>query len=348
MSLSPFIFQYRSLESPSEIRVVSLRRGSGTDLIECVLLHTEIHDQPYQALSYEWGLPSDDDPIILMDSFPVRIRTNLHEALKMIRLPDGDVWMWIDALCINQEDPQERGHQVSMMDGIYSSAEIVIVWLGEARDGSDFAMETFAKPSKLPQLIKKRSFQESQRQALVSLAYRSYWSRVWVLQEIYLARSFVVRCGCKCISDADLNTALVTFHQDDGQDYCIQIAKSTLEQHRLAKLFQEKNVFEFNSLGRWLRVCMVRNLQSSQPHDLIYALLGIAHDCPKGTIVPDYDKPLLDVYREVAHFWSRSADCIKLQSQKSRTDFLHNLAIKLGLDYDNDMKRFISDLVAMY
>lgn len=342
MSLTPVLFPYRPLATPTEIRLVSLRRGSSTDLVECVLLHTEIQEQPYQALSYEWGLPSDDDPIILMDGVPVRIRTNLHEALRVIRLPDEDVWMWIDFLCINQQDNPERSHQVDGMDKIFSGAERVIVWLGPAKEKSDFAMRRFRETRTLQRLLGQDSFTEAERAALVALAQRSYWSRVWVLQEIYLSRCFLVRCGTKYITDTKLHDALVVFCQHDGQDYCGEIARSTLNQHRLSKQFQRSNAAYFNTLGRWLQVCVRRDLQSSQPRDLIYALLGISHDCPKGTITPDYDKPLLEVYREVAGYWFRSMK----GDADEKTSSLRMLAAKLGLDDNEDLARLIADIVS--
>jgi hypothetical protein len=349
MSLGPFPFQYRPLRSPTEIRIVNLRRGSGADPVECVLLHKELHERPYQALSYEWGLPSDDDPIITVDGFPARVRTNLHEALMSVRLPAEDVYMWIDALCINQRDPHERGHQVNMMDKIYSGAENVIVWLGQAKDDSDFAMETFAEKEKLLQFIEKNIFQMSECQALIALSHRSYWSRVWVLQEIYLARAYVVRCGCKSISDTNLRDALAIFSRYEGAyDYCKEICKSTLNQHRMAKQFQ-KHAPQFNTLGRWLRVCITRDLQSSQPRDLIYALLGISYDCKNGAIAPNYDKPLLVVYLEVVRFWLQSADFKKkLTTRRDTKIFLYKLAIKLGLDDNEDLGRLISESIAVY
>ncbi|KAF1979891.1 hypothetical protein BU23DRAFT_383036, partial [Bimuria novae-zelandiae CBS 107.79] len=99
--------------------------------------------QPYEALSYEWGLPASNDAFIEINGSLVQVRRNLRDALVHIRLEDTERHIWIDALSINQRDVQERNSKVQMMKDIYQHAEKVVVWLGVARDGSDDVMTQF-------------------------------------------------------------------------------------------------------------------------------------------------------------------------------------------------------------
>jgi hypothetical protein len=66
---------------------------------------------------------------------------NLYAALKRLRHERYSMLLWVDAICIDQSNIEERNHQVKLMDLIYKNAKIVFMWLGEEADGSDLAME---------------------------------------------------------------------------------------------------------------------------------------------------------------------------------------------------------------
>ena len=133
-----------------EIRCVILLPGSGDDPIQCDLVYTNIDKEsdtriPYLALSYCWGDIEDPVEILLHSpsltgertSAPFRVTRNLHIALQAIR-DETRQYLWIDALCIDQQDPREKTHQVQLMGKIYSSAESVLVWLGPDDEDSKF------------------------------------------------------------------------------------------------------------------------------------------------------------------------------------------------------------------
>lgn len=101
-------------------------------------------DLKYTALSYVWADPPGTTPIIV-NGVETQITLNLEAALRHIRQPSCAATLWVDALCINQENIPEKNHQVEMMREIYSGAELVIAWLGSAREDSDLAMELLAK-----------------------------------------------------------------------------------------------------------------------------------------------------------------------------------------------------------
>ena len=106
--------------------------------------------QPYRALSYEWGPRPEkntDLPTINLDGHTIRVRHNLYEALKAIiragfdKSSDAPMPLWVDALCINQSDDKEKGHQVDLMRDIFATAEKVLVWLGGIGENAKMANE---------------------------------------------------------------------------------------------------------------------------------------------------------------------------------------------------------------
>lgn len=94
----------------------------------------------YECLSYVWG-SVEDKRTIRVDDAQLAVTRNLDGALRRLRDPDLDRILWVDAVCINQDDLEERANQVQIMAMIYAYASRVIVWLGEEADGSKEAME---------------------------------------------------------------------------------------------------------------------------------------------------------------------------------------------------------------
>lgn len=214
-STSSHAVEYRPLEKPTSIRIVMLQKGSGGDTIKCSIVHTELNETPYQALSYEWGLPNNDRTIRI-DGCCVRILSNLYEALMQIRSTTEDMVLWIDAFCINQADIPERNSQVTMMGKIYKGAQNVIVWIGVTRDNSDIAMEKLADDGFL-EIMSSEGPDMVEKEAIIALCNRSYWRRVWIVQELFLAQSYVLWCGSKSMSEEKLATALAIINESyDG------------------------------------------------------------------------------------------------------------------------------------
>jgi hypothetical protein len=339
-------FQYRALVWPNEMRIIILLPGSKNDPIECIICHTQLtllalatvyRDALrgtaagyYEALSYEWGQSSKDDPTVLLDGWHVRIRRNLHAALLQIRDPIHERNLWIDALSIDQANLNERNHQVRVMKDIYQSASRVIVWLGQPKDNSDLAMASFArKPTD------SYSFGDDtvQDKAVIALCQRSYWRRVWVLQEFHNAQMYTVHCGNKSISAFMFHTFLAHLCSSIGGEV---ITRTAAYQHVIAKHGISQIQPAINTLRRWLLVCIKSGFQSTEPRDIVFAMLGIAQDCQNDEIIPDYNKPLLEVYIETVTF------CQKTYSRA----FACSLAKKLGISIDEVLLRRLADIIA--
>ncbi|OCL15273.1 heterokaryon incompatibility, partial [Glonium stellatum] len=93
----------------------------------------------YTALSYAWG-NCDITQLITLNGRQSYITENLAIALRHMQHESEGLVLWIDSICINQQDGLEKAYQVQRMAKIYSSAAIVLAWLGPARDDSDLTM----------------------------------------------------------------------------------------------------------------------------------------------------------------------------------------------------------------
>jgi hypothetical protein len=179
--LGPKPYQYLPL-GEMEFRLVRVLPETMSTL-KCEMCHRLLHDtlEDYIAISYAWGDGLDMKQLVL-EGTKVLVPTSLYDALRAIRQKKHEVLVWVDALCINQQDKDERATQVRLMGHIYSCAESVAIWLGPEADESTRAMQLLhqvANHTVSPQRI--RSVQMySDSAALLAVFKRDYWRRLWV------------------------------------------------------------------------------------------------------------------------------------------------------------------------
>lgn len=126
-------------EENHEIRLLTLVEGKNSAFVSCQLEHCSLVEHPpYTALSYCWGNP-DITKTILLNGVKVQATVNLEAALRQLQA-EGYTKLWVDALCINQNDREERSRQVLRMRRIYMEARLVLVWLGIATPSSKIAI----------------------------------------------------------------------------------------------------------------------------------------------------------------------------------------------------------------
>lgn len=187
----------------------------------------------YEALSWCWG---DDDAkyVVLIlqygKIFKKRVRKELALALKYLRLRNQIRTLWVDAICINQDDPEERNHQVQMMSRVYTRANEVCVWLGEHTDDSkiaiDFIREDILELKNFDAICSDKAY-SYKWQALMMLMQSPWFSRRWVVQELALARKATVYCGRDHIAWKDFAVAVELF---------VEVETAT---HRLSEIMQK-------------------------------------------------------------------------------------------------------------
>lgn len=111
------------------VRLLMLQPGRGNEQITCRLFAASIGKRPYSTLSYVWG-DMKITKLIQVNAHSIPVTINLEAALRYIRQLDKPVDIWVDAVCINQGDNQERGRQVAMMGQIYAQCCKCYIWLG--------------------------------------------------------------------------------------------------------------------------------------------------------------------------------------------------------------------------
>lgn len=129
--------------TPSIRSLLEVEAGEQARIV-CKLIQVDLEQAPaFDALSYVWGSNTSRRKI-LCNGIDTAITQNLHSALKQLRLVEHPRMIWIDQLCINQDDIQERNSQVLLMCRIYRRAQGVVIWLGEEANDSDRAMDLLA------------------------------------------------------------------------------------------------------------------------------------------------------------------------------------------------------------
>jgi hypothetical protein len=183
----------------------------------------EKYEPKFEALSYVWGSTIRDRPIAIRtqnessESAPsyLFMTENLELALRSLRYPRDDRVLWIDSLCINQDDVEERNHEVQRMRQIYSSSHRNVLWLGPGTESTGYAIDTLSESDRLEFTVDNQCLvvpqtSESYREwwkspltsddhnshALLDFFQHKWFDRLWIVQEALLSpRKSVVQCG---------------------------------------------------------------------------------------------------------------------------------------------------------
>lgn len=179
-------YVYRALSSSTSTRYVKLLPGTGGDPIACEIFEASIEDHlPYTALSYAWGPYENLQKIFCSDAAYLKVTPNLYRALKQIRHPSEFQTFWIDAICVNQEDIDERNQQVAQMKDIYSQSQKLLIWLGDLGNKSAHDLVTrlasVVEDPEKPGAFQPQPWIESPYWRALSRLLTSEWfRRMWV------------------------------------------------------------------------------------------------------------------------------------------------------------------------
>ncbi|CAP70497.1 uncharacterized protein PODANS_3_5670 [Podospora anserina S mat+] len=322
-SLPPYQYQPLDLDADS-IRLVRLCKGLSNEQIHCELLETYVHASkgvPYEALSYTWGTIDREESIIIGRNSTLQVTENLYTALVNLRHPHTDRLLWIDAICIDQNNDKERGHQVGQMRRIYQNAEEVLVWLGpgrtaEAQLAMKFLEDVNEQVSATDQLWswklrrenwrselnwRKRKFLErlpdtalaEYRGALEGLLASPWFRRVWIIQEVACSKKARIMCGRKSIPSRTF--AIAPEFLDSAVDDHVQAILDVMPGFRRSESWWSHT----RTLGILLR--KFRDSQATDIRDKVFALLGMAPDA-EAEITPDYETDTRQIVQKTASF----------------------------------------------
>ncbi|RYP69786.1 hypothetical protein DL771_005895 [Monosporascus sp. 5C6A] len=270
----------------TEIRILHVRPGSYEDDIVCDISTRDLSSRPeYEALSYTWATESGDvtkRKTISISGLPFPVTQNCDNALRRIRHRYSVRDIWIDALCIDQHDTAERGHQVQLMHRIYAEATRVLIYIGEADRSSDTLLDILSSG-----IYEKHRF-GSLLAAEQLLFSRRYFHRVWVIQEVALARSAILICGEKQLSWSSFRR------------WCLMLEPTDLQVLRIPPLLHidHRTYASPNQLLRLLDLS--RDFMAADPRDKVYAILGLIIDADTYNLDVDYNVSVEELYTKIA------------------------------------------------
>lgn len=256
----------------------------------------------YEALSYVWGESSGNCTITLDGKKGVPVTDNLYAALRRLRRPDRRRVLWVDAVCIDQKNVEERNWQVQMMGRIYSNAARVVVWLGDAEgpspnfdevptvDVDESNQEGDKEPddsdSSTSESSESEGVSEWQKDVLADVlrtASPPWWTRAWVTQELVLADDFNVVFGPVEVSWSTFESKLGSIWGSYG------------ELRQLFDMRQRRRTWQYKgSIGETALVA--RHTRATEPKDKVYSLLSLVKPAQRSRVEPNYSLEAAEVF----------------------------------------------------
>lgn len=270
----------------------------------------------------------------------VPVRRNLLCALRVLRA-EGHLVLWIDALCINQDDNRERGHQVEMMGDIYRKASCVLSWLGtpDAFELEEKGLDTYSDhpqahailgfelldliyrhPERLDHLqvfatqpfdpfrwppeesLSSQSFSDHFNQ-LGIICHVPYWTRLWIIQEVCLARRLWLLYG-RAMGNWEAFERLqqkmyrsLSFSPKSQNNWGINTNFRESQPWKLAELrqtYQKLKASDGIPLRTLLEISQNSGCQEHMDH--IFGILALTNDSTRAIVSVDYSQPLFRLY----------------------------------------------------
>ncbi|KAH6669027.1 heterokaryon incompatibility protein-domain-containing protein, partial [Halenospora varia] len=290
--------KYQPLEYWDSIRLLCLQPRSESSYdedIKCTIEYRRISDfeddlaSHYVALSYVWG-EWGNSRVITVDGVETPVTENLFCALRDVRHAEESFYLWVDAICINQVDLEERNEQVRLMGTIYATATKSIIYLGESDRESERAIRALRQP--YPQHYRA---QDRLKDGIVAtILQRPWFTRVWVLQELALSQNPIIQCGphrvkwdklgnvlgstitFERLAGLSIDEALSIFADDRSQaPLGLRLAEQMHMARQLVQLHKiNSGILKTHSVLLGL-VASRRGLGASDSRDMLYAHFGM-------------------------------------------------------------------------
>ena len=313
------LYSYQSLEN-RQIRLMKLDAGTGVEPLVGTLQTYLIDNTPkYEALSYTWG-DSRKLASLACSGQIILLTQNLKAALLRLRRPRQPRLVWIDQICIDQDNTLERSEQVALMSSIYLQADLVLIWIGEDDEDTKIAFDFVPNlirrfPSELNEIedgIKVRAMlvniilpmvRSQAWEALSKIFSRPWFRRVWVIQEVALASRAVVCCGSHELPWEDL--VKVSRCQDGGQE--IEDAHNAVAAITKLQIDHKRGGSNLTKA-----LFLSYNFQCNDSRDKIYAMFGLANKEQVHDLRPDYTKHVQEVYQNLATSLITNDNCLDI------------------------------------
>ncbi|KAK5727467.1 hypothetical protein LTR15_003363 [Elasticomyces elasticus] len=322
--------------SAGQFRLLRLFATEKHDDIRCCLrtFTAASPDCPsYRAVSYAWGPRTSTTPICISSQGNALQRETTHEChlhsqnlfdlLNQLRSEQSDCWLWIDALCINQDDNGERSQQVKLMGEIFRAANTVLAWLGpfthvrenqwDDKTGLAQDVETMIQRDHDTHASIRynqnhpSSTQPVEGQGICALPY---WRRRWIVQELLLARSVVLQVREKHFTMAALEKAVKLADGETSTNWHGQNKIASVQNSAAALLARHSLGRRTGSLPQRLKelLVMYKDQECQQSYDLVYAMHSLIDPKYRDHLQVDYKQSAEEQFCVVISFMHEHED----------------------------------------
>jgi hypothetical protein len=305
-------FQYENALKGRNIRLLQILPGNTLELSVSLTTHPLSQSVGYHALSYVWGDPKKKKKAITCNGKRLLVTQSLHLALLQIRRKWPGTLVWADAICIDQQNTREKTEQVRMMRDVYFCANHVVIWLGPAEklDQEAYEMMKLMPKTDLLQESGPPTFEswghkelpdnplDPKWEKFVRLLARPWFSRVWVVQELIVARSSLFLCGdLEMNTDAVMNAAIMISSQPRlVNTWGFYNASDPTKANAFGIAFL-KNGLEQQGYLRLIELLFTtRGFDSTDERDKVFALAALTYGSVE---MIDYNKSIEKVLIEV-------------------------------------------------
>lgn len=281
----PFKYAHLNYSRGQEIRLCVLFSGRILDDVAVDLVHVNMRDHPpYEALSYAWATAAGDDSLskkVHCRGGTIPVTETCEAALRRLRFPGHNRYLWVDAVCIDQSNVKERSHQVGFMGTIFSNASQVMIYLGPGNRATDVMLGHLNGTTNAFATAKKDF-----RSIIEDFLGHRWFDRVWILQEIALARLATMVAGDKTVrwtlETINQLLALCTSLSIEPPSALRWLPASQPERDVLSVLHKS------------------RNCSSTDPRDKVFAVLGLVQADFQDSFPIDYSLTAEEVYTQLA------------------------------------------------
>ncbi|KAH7083407.1 heterokaryon incompatibility protein-domain-containing protein [Paraphoma chrysanthemicola] len=255
----------------------------------------------YDALSYAWGnsLPSIE---CVCNGTATLLRDNLDAALRYFRQPEDERYIWIDFLCINQEDDVEKSVQIPLMRSIYSKASSVVVWLGESLAIENIVRHCNSNCGMIVEILTCSNHRVELWKRILNYAW---FERTWVRQEVFAAKRLNICCPY-FLTPWEFFIETIPDVETLGPASSQRAVQNLMSLNHLYNNSTTLDLLDLLKQGK--------GFQASVPHDHIFSILGMAHTPKHDTeLIPvTYDKTYHEICGDITRFIIRKTGNISI------------------------------------
>ena len=305
---------------------------------------------PYEAVSYCWGSGKRDIPMVIGDII-IPITAHLARSLSCMYTVLQPRWLWIDQICIEQADLEEKAEQVACMFQTFGNATRVIVWLGSSNEHIDNFTKDLpgiysritdsrnrtVKEADTPEFLNSVYLHSNEplMQGLYQICQKQWFRRLWIVQEMVLAKQLLLLCGKNVVDWSQLCAVAVytvTLEVSLSRSGLPTIPLRLCDLHqmrmnseRLNQTGISKSEFAYHASKL---VDLVFRQDCTEPADRVYSVIGLLPDDIRKTLVVQYGDQARDhkwiVYKQFQKaMFSRMGDYFfGLLSSTPRPDWI--------------------------